>query len=415
MKTIKPLILWGLLYASSATEAQIPTLLDSKPIPIDKNHKVEYANPLLSSDGLSLYIVTSFDPFNVGGDLAGQDIWQLSRESIRADWKQPTNLTALNNHENNSVVGIVDSSLFLLNTYSSKNRWKYALAKSTLSEDNTYSDPREVNIKFPFSNDYRNLHMSADGQAIFVSGVLDEKEGKEDLYVYYLNEGAWQGPLSLDSLNSEESEISPFYYPSHEALFFASNRPGSLGDYDIYMAEKKDSWDQWSAPIHLDTSINSQSFDAYLSTYSNGETYYVSSRQSTTSRVYHASMEWREIIEEPEPIIEEPVDSIPTPSTIIAEIEPEPEIKEPAHDPDKFVVQYAVQVLAMPRGRSPKKGFFDHLDQSQIQMTQGKDRLDRYYLGVHDTLPKAIKAMKQLRSKGYEDAFVRPILKYAIL
>lgn len=417
MKAITKLLLLAVLVVCmGAAKGQMPELRNPKPLLLYKDSHVEFANPLLSDDGSKLFFVTSFDDFNVGGRLAGQDIWQVNRDSQGEEWKSPVNVTRLNNHENNGVVGIGagDSVLYLLNTYSNRNRWKHALAISNLTEDHTWSNPTEVKLKFPFLDDFRNLYASSNGQVIVVSGVY-ERENKEDLYVYYQDENEWIGPVNLTSINTPNSEISPFYYEPRNALFFASNRPGGFGDYDIYVSYRQGNWDEWSAPMHLDQSVNSESFDAYLSTYENGESFYVSSKNET-SEVLHGIMDWIEIVEEDtveevplEPIIEDTV-------LVVEEYAEEPIIeKEEPEEPETPVVMYAVQIIAMPRGQDPGEGYFDNLNSTQIEMSPGKDRLDRYYLGIYDTLPDAKKAMKLIRQKGYEDAFVRPLSVYTTL
>lgn len=395
---------------------QIPVISDAVAVNMGKSSQVEFANPLLSTSGLNLFFVTSFDELNVGGRLAGQDIWMLSRDSVGGAWTTPANITSLNNYENNSVLGVGngDSLLYLLNTYSSKNRWKHALVISELTEDSVWSNPTEVKLKIPFLDDFRNLYVSPDGQLIIVSGVFDRSTG-EDLFVYFQQQGVWSGPISLEGINTPDSEISPFYYAPREALFFASNRPGGFGDYDIYVSYKQGDWNHWTAPIHLDETANSEAFDAYLSIYDNGESFIVSSKNDNSSTIYRGWMNWVEIYQE-DTLEQVSTDTIMLDSTAVVRKDYEKETETVGnHESIERIVQYAVQVIAMPRGQNPSVGFFDNLDYSQIQMTQGKDGLDRYYLGIYDSFPDAKSALRAIRRKGYDDAFVRALVLYQSL
>ena len=55
------------------------------------------------------------------------------------------------------------------------------------------------------------------------------------------------------------SEICPNLTISGRYLYFASNRPGGCGDFDIYVARRlnKKSWTEWSEPENLGCEVNS--------------------------------------------------------------------------------------------------------------------------------------------------------------
>ncbi len=76
---------------------------------------------------------------------------------------------------------------------------------------------------------------------------------------------------------------------------------------------------------------------------------------------------------------------------------------------------YAVQLLAMPDGRAPINSYLEKLDIDEIKKSKGKDGLDRYYIGKYRNKKEALRAMRSIRAKGYNDAFVRAIVKYDML
>src|SRR5215204_5686306 len=74
-------------------------------------------------------------------------------------------------------------------------------------------------------------------------------------------ESAWSAPQSIGpAINTSAfAEICPTLSISGRYLYFASNRPGGCGDFDIYVARRltKKSWIDWSDPVNLGCDVNS--------------------------------------------------------------------------------------------------------------------------------------------------------------
>ena len=267
---------------------QIRILIEPTQLGDSINSKSEEANPLLSPDGSTLFFVRTFSDNNVGGRLAGQDIWYSKRKSD-SSWTFPKNLSELNNRSNNVVIGFSqqDSLIYVLNTYSSPLRWKYGVAYSTFVND-VWTNPKELNLKFNIKNAYRNYYMSTSEDVLLISTDSKDSYGNEDIYIYYKKGEKWHGPVHLNqNINSEASEISPFLSSDKEVLFFASNGHGGYGDMDIFMSKRLDStWANWSQPVNLGEQINTSKFDAYFSTYAEGESFFVSNSDGHSNIYY---------------------------------------------------------------------------------------------------------------------------------
>lgn len=88
-----------------------------------------------------------------------------------------------------------------------------------------------------------------------------------DLYVSYKEEnGKWGEPISLDVLNTDFDEDSPFL-AADSTLYFSSRGHGSLGGYDIFKSTYDKKRKRWSEPINLDYPVNTVAEDTYFSTY----------------------------------------------------------------------------------------------------------------------------------------------------
>lgn len=90
--------------------------------------------------------------------------------------------------------------------------------------------------------------------------------GLADLYFTYKNSGnRWVEPQNLGPIiNTRQNEVSPFYHPEHNVLYFSSN--GHLlnfGDYDIYKSYK--SGPNYSEPINIGPLVNGIGTEFYFS------------------------------------------------------------------------------------------------------------------------------------------------------
>lgn len=381
------------------------------------NSEISY--PILSLDGNVLFFVKTFDQNNIGGVSGGQDIWFIKRDSIDG-WDAAINLLALNNDSNNVVVGRgnSDSTLYLLNTYSNPNRWNYGIAYSTLTNKNEWDKPRELDIKFRNKGFFRGYYIVPEEDIILVSTEDKDSYGQEDLYIYRKENDEWQEPIHLDSMiNTEGVEMSPFLASDGKTLFFSSDGHDGVGGLDIFMTKRlDDTWLNWSQVMNVGKEINSSGFDAYLTTYEGGETYFVSNQGKNTTHIYSSTLT---ILKEEAPVIKDTImyDStkIVAQKIIEPKLEPEPKIelvKEEPVLPKAKIEGYTVQIIAVPVGKEPTGNFFKHVDQTLLNMTSGKDGLDRFYVGEYINRSDALVAMRELRNYGYEDAFVRNLEMY---
>ena len=98
--------------------------------------------------------------------------------------------------------------------------------------------------------------MTADGSTLwFTACNRRDGQGMCDLYYSTLEDGRWSVPTNAGApLNSRYSEKHPAISADGRRLFFASNRPGGSGSYDIWMSEKQG--DKWSQPVNLGSSLN---------------------------------------------------------------------------------------------------------------------------------------------------------------
>jgi outer membrane protein OmpA-like peptidoglycan-associated protein len=76
--------------------------------------------------------------------------------------------------------------------------------------------------------------------------------------------------------------MTPYLAADGVTLYFSSNRPGGLGDNDIWMTKRLDnSWQKWTDPVNLGAPINTPEWDAFFTLDAGGEYAYLTNSTDT--------------------------------------------------------------------------------------------------------------------------------------
>ncbi|MGB3465192.1 MAG: OmpA family protein [Cyclobacteriaceae bacterium] len=299
----------------------------------DINSEAEEINPRITEDGSTLYFTRTFSAKNMGGKYAGQDIWYSKSEGV--DWSKPKNLKALNNGDNNAVVGFDDtgSKLYLINNYTAHPVRELGLVVSEKKTDKKWSDIEALPVKVEVLNDHYGFYLTPDEQVLIISMMADDAIGKEDLYVSFNENGTWTQPKHMGTaINSEGYEISPFLSKDKKTLYFGSEGFDGEGSSDIFSSTRlDDTWTNWTAPKNLGSTVNSSAFDAYFVMSNSGNAYFASNRGLTTglSDIYYTkgTPKPEEVEEQPEIVVEEDEEEVEEEITEEPEKPEEPELE----------------------------------------------------------------------------------------
>lgn len=166
----------------------------------------------------------------------------------------------------------------------------YTKRKDTAVFDSSLVLKGDLNYSFyegtpSFSNDNKKLFYSGNSSEVvtYRDKKIKRKKiplsstGVNILHIYeanYLN-GEWikKGALSIN--NKEYDCVFPHISKNGKQLYFASNMPGGMGGYDLYITNKV-SDSTWSEPKNLGASINSVLDEMYP--YIDNDTLYFSSK-----------------------------------------------------------------------------------------------------------------------------------------
>ncbi|NNE14957.1 MAG: hypothetical protein HKN51_08255 [Saprospiraceae bacterium] len=100
--------------------------------------------------------------------------------------------------------------------------------------------------------------------------------GGFDLYVTYYKNGEWTYPENLGSpINTEGNEITPFYIDG--SIYYSSDFLMGLGGFDVFKSVVKNG--AWTFPENMGNGVNSPEDDYYLIKQPQKESYYLTSNR----------------------------------------------------------------------------------------------------------------------------------------
>lgn len=118
-----------------------------------------------------------------------------------------------------------------------------------------------LDIPFNGIHPTEGMNISWDGRYMFFTKcdqqvIRAEHGGKCDIYFSFYQNGYWSRPEVLGpNINTIHDDIHPVLSVDQKTLYFASNRPGGYGGYDLYMSKYENY--EWQEAVNLGPLINS--------------------------------------------------------------------------------------------------------------------------------------------------------------
>ena len=139
------------------------------------------------------------------------------------------------------------------------------LYTSVFQGDTIWSEPKNMGGWINSTGWDSHPTLSPTEDTLYFSSDRQGGFGLADLYYTYKNnQNRWVEPLNLGPIvNTRQNEVSPFYHPEHNVLYFSSN--GHLlnfGDYDIYKAYKFGS--NFSESVNIGPLVNGPGTEFYF-------------------------------------------------------------------------------------------------------------------------------------------------------
>ncbi len=244
--------------------------------------------PTISADGNMLFFIRQGDPDNVHSATVpnSQDIWYSLRDTA-GNWSPARHLgEKANASQYNAVYWISPdmNTILLKGAFIDGQYLGTGFSMIHKREDGSWTNAEMLKIRdfgrF-MTTPLLGASMGQDGKTLLL--YMTDKKGSydNDLYVSFAEgNGIWTAPKSLGKkINlTDYNEMSPFIAADGITLYFSSDRPGGLGENDIWMSKRLDkSWQKWSEPVNLGSPINTAGSEAFFTLDAGGEFAYLTS------------------------------------------------------------------------------------------------------------------------------------------
>lgn len=183
-------------------------------------------------------------------------------------WELSTEMTQINTqfNEGSACISKDGKTLYFSRCGSPNSIGNCDIFTATLGSDSVWTDVRNLGIEVNSVSWDSHPSLSHTEDTLYFASDRIGGFGLSDIYFTYKNDKQqWEPAQNLGPVvNTRKNEVSPFYHPKFEVLFFSSN--GQLfkfGEFDIYKTYHKSG--QWSEPVNIGPLINGRGSEFYFS------------------------------------------------------------------------------------------------------------------------------------------------------
>ncbi len=194
---------------------------------------------------------------------------------LRPDYKEIYNIGPLSYSKDGRMLAFMRNTFTTGSNQIFSSESNMSIYVALTNEDGDFTDEKP----FPYNQieySYAFPNLGFNGNALYFASNRPGGFGGFDLYVSYFKDGKWSQPENLGSeINTSGNEITPFF--DGETLYFASDFHFGLGGYDNFSSTVQGG--QWTPALNMGKGINSPSDDYYLTPDLTDGTMYFSSNR----------------------------------------------------------------------------------------------------------------------------------------
>jgi Tol biopolymer transport system component len=215
--------------------------------------------PFLSKDGLSLYFAS-----NRAGTLGGLDIYVSHRTSADGPWGTPVTIGPTINSTASDRCPLItpdEKGLIFVSDRAggAGNTDLYIATRTDTRDDFGWGTPANIFTINASSDEYGpSAFADAAGTlTLFFTSNRPGGPGGFDIYSSVRGANGVFGDTTLvTELSSSADDTFPLVRKDGLAMFLASNRPGTLGGFDLWSSTRSSTTAPWSAPVNMGPVVN---------------------------------------------------------------------------------------------------------------------------------------------------------------
>ncbi len=198
----------------------------------------------------------------------------FSRKDAYGTWSKAKPIKKLNSHynEGSPCISGDGQTLVFSRCGSPDGIGDCDLFISTLQEDSTWTKPENLGVRVNSVAWDSHPALSHQGDTLFFASDRLGGFGLSDIYYTTKDKrGNWKPALNMGPvINTRKNDVSPFYHPVFEVLYFSSNgQLYNFGEFDIYKAYKVDG--HWTEPQNIGPLVNGRGSEFYFTIDSKSE------------------------------------------------------------------------------------------------------------------------------------------------
>jgi outer membrane protein OmpA-like peptidoglycan-associated protein len=186
-------------------------------------------------------------------------------------------------NEGSACLSLDGKFLYFSRCNSPDGRGSCDLFEATLKRDSTWGNVRNMGPAINSSGWDSHPSLSHSGDTLFFASNRIGGFGLSDIYFSARDKsGAWSQARNLGPIiNTNKSEVSPFFHHRHNVLYFSSDgQPLCFGDFDIYKSNYQNG--TWQEPKNIGPLVNGAGSEYYFTIDSEShDLYYARSAQET--------------------------------------------------------------------------------------------------------------------------------------
>ncbi len=252
----------------------------------DINSKYDDQTPCISADGQTLVFNSrrpedTNSPTDVEGDgKYFQDIYISHFDTLNKKWKVAESVPGSINTEAHDACTSISPDGKIIFIYKNDTKDHEASGGDIFISKimkNKWKTPEPIGKPINTSYWEGGACLSPDGKTLYFTSERKGGFGHSDIWMSKkISAKEWSKPENLgNTVNSPYDEVGIFMAPDGKTLFFCSNGPKSMGNYDIFKTVYENG--KWSEPVNLGYPINTEFRDGPITIDASGRTAYISS------------------------------------------------------------------------------------------------------------------------------------------
>ena len=154
----------------------------------------------------------------------------------------------------------------------------------TKKQDGKWAKPENIGNQINTDGHDATTAVSPDAQSMI---IYKDTKGDGNLYECKLEGELWSKPKKMNkNINTKHHESSASYSNDGKTLYFVTNKPGGIGQHDMYVTKWDENTQDWGEAKNLGATVNTKHNEEAVLIHPDGKTLYFSSQGHNTMGNY---------------------------------------------------------------------------------------------------------------------------------